>query len=148
LDAQIAPTAGAPPSSRFRRMYRAALGLSATRVPLFLMLTAGALLRPPGGAVLPPSTPHAPQPLVPVALASLGVLLGVGLDLRSWRDLRLFDAGSLEATVTMITIAGVYFFAAGSLAVELPVALASVLIAVCGGPSTSHPASYSQSAAG
>jgi len=148
LDAQIAPALGAPPPSRFRRMYRAALGLSATRVPLFLMLAAGALLGPEGAAILAPSTLDALQPIVPVALAGLGVLLGIGLDLRSWRDLRLLDAGSLEATITMITIAGVYIFAAGSSGIVLPVALAGVLIAVCGGPSTSHPASYSQSAAG
>jgi hypothetical protein len=148
LDAQIAHAAGAPPSTRWRRMHRAALGLSATRVPLFLMLAAGALLGPRGAAVLTPAALDALEPLVPVALAGLGVLIGVGLDVRSWRDLRLLDAGSLEATVTMLTIAGVYVLAAGASPVELPLALGAVLIAACGGPSTSHPASYSQSAAG
>jgi hypothetical protein len=148
LDAQIAHTAGAPPSTRWRRMHRAALGLSATRVPLFLMLAAGALLGPRGAAVLSPSALDALQPVVPVALAGLGILLGVGLDLRSWRDVRLLDAGSLEATVTMLAIAGVYIVAAGSLAADLPLLLGGLLIAVCGGASTSHPASYSQSAAG
>jgi hypothetical protein len=148
LDAQIAHAAGAPPSTRWRRMHRAALGLSATRVPLFLMLAAGALLGPRGSAVLPPSALDALQPLVPVALAGLGILLGVGLDVRSWRDVRLLDAGSLEATVTMLTIAGVYIAAAGSFAANLPLLLGGLLIAVCGGASTSHPASYSQSTAG
>jgi len=148
LDAQMPLAASAPPPSRFRRMYRAALGLSATRVPLFLMLAAGALLGPRGVAILAPSTLDALQPIVPVALAGLGVLLGVGLELRSWRDLRLLDAGSLEATITMMTIAAAYIVAMGSSAVALPVALAAVLVAACGGPSTSHPASYSQSAAG
>jgi hypothetical protein len=148
LDAQMPLAVSSPPPSRFRRMYRAALGLSATRVPLFLMLAAGALLGPRGVAIIAPSTLDALQPIVPVALAGLGVLLGVGLDLRSWRDLRLLDAGSLEATITMMTIAAAYIVTAGSSAVTLPVMLAAVLVAVCGGPSTSHPASYSQSAAG
>src|SRR5689334_17479225 len=129
-------------------MHRAALGLSATRVPLFLMLAAGALLGPHGAAVLTPSALDALQPLVPVALAGLGVLLGVGLDVRSWREARLLDAGSLEATVTMLAIAGSYIAAAGTAAADLPVAIAAVLLAACGGPSSSHPASYSQSAAG
>jgi len=147
LDAQMPLAVGSSPPSRFRRMYRAALGLSATRVPLFLMLAAGVLLGPQGIAILAPSTLDALQPIVPVALAGLGVLLGVGLDLRSWRDLRLLDAGSLEATITMMTIAAVYIVTAGS-SVAMPLMLAAVLVAACGGPSTSHPASYSQSAAG
>jgi len=147
LDAQMPLAVGSSPPSRFRRMYRAALGLSATRVPLFLMLAAGVLLGPQGIAILAPSTLDALQPIVPVALAGLGVLLGVGLDLRSWRDLRLLDAGSLEATITMMTIAAVYIVTAGS-SVALPLMLAAVLVAACGGPSTSHPATYSQSAAG
>jgi hypothetical protein len=148
LDARLGNAAGAPPSTRWRRLHRAALGLSATRVPLFLMVAAGALLGPQGAAVLSPSALDALQPLVPVALAGLGVLLGVGIDLRSWRDVRLLDAGSLEATMTMLAIAGLYIVGAGSSGAELPVALAGVLIATCGAPSTSHPASDSQSAAG
>ena len=55
LDAQIGHAAGVPASTRWRRMHRAALGLSATRVPLFLMLAAGALLGPRGAAVLSPA---------------------------------------------------------------------------------------------
>jgi hypothetical protein len=149
LDGEMARAAGVPRPTGRHRLHRAALGLAATRIPVVLTLAAGAWLGPHGIALLTTPILDALQPVIPVALAALGVLLGLGIDVRSWRESRLLAAGSVQSAVTIAAIAAACAVTVRSSAIaELPFALFVVLVAACGGPSSSHLTAYSQSAAG
>jgi hypothetical protein len=147
LDAQLAPAARAVRPARWRRMHRAALGFSATRVPVFVLVGAGVLLGPHGIAILTPPMLDGVQPVMAVVLGALGVLIGIGFDVRSGRDLRLLAAGSLESAVTIAAIAGAVVLAAPpAAAANAPLLALALVIGACGGSSSSHPATFSQSA--
>jgi hypothetical protein len=149
LDGEMARAASMPAPAVRHRLQRAALGLAATRVPVVLTLAAGAALGPHGIALLTAPILDALQPLIPVALGALGVLLGLGIDIRSWREARLLAAGSVQSAVTITAIAAACAVTLRSSAIaELPFLLFVVLVAACGGPSSSRPAAASQSAAG
>jgi hypothetical protein len=88
---------------RFDR--RLALGLSPTPVP-WLLLLVGVALGPHGLRVLSPPVLRYFDPAVSVALAALGVLVGLGLDFRRSREARLLAAASLEAGITLLLVGG------------------------------------------
>jgi hypothetical protein len=111
---------------RFGR--RLALGLSPTPVLGLFVLLVGVALGPQGLNVLTRSVLTYLDPAVSVALAALGVLVGLGLDARRPREGRLLAVASLEAGLTMGMVgAGVFLM----LSIwTTPVALAPWLIAL------------------
>jgi hypothetical protein len=82
---------------------RLALGLSPT--PLSgLFLPIGIALGPEGLRLLSPQAIALADPVVSVALAALGVLIGLGLDMRRPQEGRLLAAASLEAGLTIAVV--------------------------------------------
>ena len=89
---------------------RLALGLLPTPVLGLLVLLLGVALGPHGLTLLTPSVLSYLDPAVSVALAALGVLVGLGLEVRRPQERRLLAAASLAAGFTMLLVgAGVLF---------------------------------------
>ena len=105
------------PDERRSRRWRSVLGWSATSVPVALLLVAGLVFGPRGLSLLSPAMLSLLNPVVPVALAALGVLVGLGVGDRRPDDRRVFAAAGLDAAVTMLVVSagiGVIGFAAMS----------------------------------
>lgn len=120
---------------------RLALGLSPNPVPAALLLLIGIALGPHGVALVSGSILASLDPAVSVALAALGVLIGLDLELRRPRERRLLAAGTVEAAVTMLMIAGgfliVHSLSPGSDGAPW---LLACLLGICGSPSSTEPA--------
>jgi len=80
-------------------------GWSGKSAPVAMLLLAGVGLGPLGINLLSPAMPLL-DPVVPVALAALGVLVGLGLGNRRTDERRLFGAAALQALVTMLIVSG------------------------------------------
>lgn len=105
----LSPRATAPRGSWFLRT-RLALGLSPTTVPA-LLLVAGLAIGPSGLGFFSPSVLSYLDLAVSAALAALGVLIGLGLDLRRPRESRLLLAATAEAGLTILLVGGAVLFA-------------------------------------
>ena len=92
------------PDGRRARSWRGLLVWSATSAPVALLLTAGIAFGPRGINLLSPATLPFLDPVVPVALAALGVLVGLGVGDRRTDDRRVFGAACLVAAVTMLVV--------------------------------------------
>ena len=111
----------AGPNGRGSRGWRKSLGWSATSAPVALLLVGGIAFGPLGTNILSPATLLMLEPAVPVALAALGVLVGLGVSYRRTDDRRVFAAASLDASATMFIVgSGVAaaVFATGSSTVQ------------------------------
>ncbi len=93
--------AGRPPPQGWRQI----LGWSGKSAPVAVLLLAGMGLGPHGISLLSPSMPLL-DPVVPVALAALGVLVGLGLGDRRPGELRLLAAAGVHSLVIMLAVAG------------------------------------------
>lgn len=94
---------GPGPNGRRRRRWHGLLVWSATSAPVALLLTAGIALGPRGINLLSSATLPLLDPVVPVALAALGVLVGLSVgDQRT--DRRGFGAACLVAAITMLVV--------------------------------------------
>ena len=85
---------------------RSALGLAPSLTPAAIFLPVGALLGPRGLGLLSPMVLARLDVAVTIALAVLGVLVGVGLGREINTARRLFVAASLESAVTIIAVTG------------------------------------------
>ncbi len=85
---------------------RLALGLSPTPVPGLVLLPLGMVLGPHGVGLLSPSVLSFLEPAVSVAIATLGVFVGLGLEGRRAQEWRLLAAASLEAALTVTLVVG------------------------------------------
>jgi hypothetical protein len=83
---------------------RAALGLGPLAAPALLFVPIGVVLGPYGLGLLTPSLVGHLEPVIAVALATLGVFVGTALDVRSRGIRRLFVAASLESLTTMAVL--------------------------------------------
>jgi hypothetical protein len=77
---------------------------SATSAPVALLLLAGLAFGPHGGNLLSPALLSALDPLVPIAVAVLGVLGGLSLGDRQPDDRRVFAASVLGAVMSMMVV--------------------------------------------
>jgi hypothetical protein len=93
---------------------RGALGLSATAVPALVFVPLGILLGPHALNVLTAGVLAHLDAVVSVALATLGIFVGLALDLRSARERRLFLAADVESLVTIGIVAGAVFVLLGT----------------------------------
>jgi hypothetical protein len=92
-----------PGTDRHRsRRWRGLLAWSATSAPVALLLTAGIATGPQGINLLSPATLTLLDPVVPVALAALGVLVGLSVGRRN--DPRTLRAACLAAAVTVLVV--------------------------------------------
>ncbi|MGH9331185.1 MAG: hypothetical protein ACRD09_12135, partial [Vicinamibacterales bacterium] len=106
LDARLGyvPDAGRGGRRRWTGI-RLALGLSPTPVPGLVLLPLGVALGPHGLGLLSPIVLAYLDPAVSVAVATLGVFVGLGLDARRPHEGRLLAAASVEAALT-VTLVG------------------------------------------
>lgn len=87
------------------RGWRHVLSWSGQSAPVAVLLLAGIGLGPRGINLLSPVMPLL-DPAVPVALAALGVLVGLGLGDRRAGEWRLFGAAGIHSLFTMLAVAG------------------------------------------
>lgn len=85
--------------------WRHILSWSGQSAPVAVLLLAGIGLGPRGINLLSPAMPLL-DPAVPVALAALGVLVGLGLGNRRPGEWRLVGAAGLHSLVTMLAVSG------------------------------------------
>jgi len=90
-----------PAADRRRSRWRAVLTWSATSAPVALLLSAGIAFGPRGINLLSPATLTLLDPVVPVALAAFGVLVGLN---RQTDDFRTLGAAYLAAAVTVLVV--------------------------------------------
>lgn len=107
------------------------LGRHIRAAPVALLLLAGTIIGPEGVNLLSAAVLSSLGPLVPVAVAALGVIVGLGVGDRHSDPLRVFAGASLEAGVTALVVSlGI----AALLTWALPVTASSLgtLAAACG----------------
>lgn len=110
IDARFTGTQPAPGAGRWswRLRSRPALGLLPTLRPGLILLPVGVALGPYGLNLLSASTLSYLDPAISVALAALGVMVGLGLDFQRRHEALLLTAASLESAVTiLLVVAGV-----------------------------------------
>jgi hypothetical protein len=110
-DEALGPLPGS--DERWSRRWRGLWVWSATSAPVALLLSAGIAFGPRGINLLSPAVLRSLDPVVPVALAALGVLVGMGVGDRRADERPVFVAASLAAVTTML------LFSAGFGAVAL-----------------------------
>ena len=86
------------------RDWRRALGWSATSAPVAFLLVIGIVLGPQGISLLSQSVLSSLHPVIPVAVAALGVLVGLGVADHRAGDRRVFAATCLDAGVSMVVV--------------------------------------------
>jgi hypothetical protein len=106
LDFQLDRLGVAPPRRQVPWQTRLAIGWSTGSLPAVLLLLVGAALGPQGLGLLTPGVLALVDPAIPVALAALGVVVGLGIPARRPGDGRLFAAASVEAVLTGALVAG------------------------------------------
>jgi hypothetical protein len=88
----------------FRPRWRGLLDWSATSAPVALLLLAGLAFGPHGVNLLSRALLSALDPVVPIAVAALGVLVGLSVADRQPDDRRVFAAALLGAVTSMIVV--------------------------------------------
>jgi hypothetical protein len=108
IDARLPAAEAVPTLARFAAPLRthAALGLEAAHAPALVFVPLGFVLGPRAVGLLPEDALAHLDVVVSVALAALGVFIGLALDLRRGRERRLLAAASTEALVTLAVVAG------------------------------------------
>jgi len=101
-DDGLAPLPGT--DGRRSRRWRGLLVWSATSAPVALLLSAGIGFGPHGINLLSQETLSLLEPVVPVALAALGVLVGLSVSDRRADDRRTLGAACLAAAVTILVV--------------------------------------------
>jgi len=86
------------------RDWRRALGWSATSAPVAFLLFIGIVLGPQGINLLSQSLSSSLDTVVPVAVAALGVLVGLGVGDRRAGDWKVLAATCLDAGVSMVVV--------------------------------------------
>ena len=116
LDARVADVAGrGHHTRRWPPRTRLALGLSPRAMPGLLPLLLGVALGPHGLGLLSSRVLSLIDPALHVALAAVGVLIGLGLNVRAPGERRVLAAGGVESGVTIAIVAvGMVLFAPDS----------------------------------
>jgi hypothetical protein len=117
---------------------RSALGLSPSLTPAVVFLPVGFLLGPRGLSLLSPTVLSRLDLAVTIALAVLGVLVGIALGREIRSSTRLFVAASLESLVTIgaVTGATIYFARATDLPLGAPLAAFGLALGLCASASS------------
>ncbi len=117
---------------------RSALGLAPSLPPAVIFLTLGALLGPRALGLITPRALERLDVAVTIALAVLGVLVGVALGREIRSAARLFVAASLESLVTIAAVGGAtaYFAIQTGLPIGAPVAAFALALGLCASASS------------
>lgn len=138
LDAALPPHGRTLPAWLLPLRTRAALGLAPVIAPAVLFVPIGAALGPAALNVLTPVALSYLDTVVAIALAALGVFVGLALDLRSARERGLFAAAALEAAVTVTLVSGAFWYllSAWQMPLGLPVGLTGLALGLCASASS------------
>jgi hypothetical protein len=130
------------PDGRRARRWRGLLGWSATSAPVALLLTAGIAFGPRGVNLLSSATLPLLDPVVPVALAALGVLAGLSVGDGPAAGWRVFWAASLAAVLTMFVVSAGFTAVplAATSAVARPFWILILIGGICAATSLTLPA--------
>ncbi|MEP7306138.1 MAG: hypothetical protein ABJA98_11530 [Acidobacteriota bacterium] len=123
------------------RRWRGLFAWSATSAPVALLLTTGIAFGPQGINLLSLRTLPLLDPVVPVALAALGVLVGLGVGDRRSGDWRAFGAASLVvvATVLVVSVGFAVFALATMSAIARPFGTMALASGICAATSLTLP---------
>ena len=117
---------------------RSALGLAPSLTPAVIFLSFGVLLGPSALGLITSRALDRLDVAVTIALAVLGVLVGIALGREIRSALRLFVAASLESLITIAAVAGatMYFTQATALPVGAPIAAFALALGLCASASS------------
>jgi hypothetical protein len=141
----------APAADGTRRRWpsrRLAIGLSPTPRPGLVLVLVGLALGPHGLGVLSEPALASLDPAVSVALAALGVLVGLDLVVQRPRDIRSLGAASVETAATLLLVGGGLLVLHGPLFVREQVPWFLALLAGLCAASSSAAAGASDTAGG
>ena len=130
-------------NGRRSRRWRGLFAWSATSAPVALLLTTGIAFGPHGINLLSLGTLPLLDPVVPVALAALGVLVGLGVGDGRPGDWRAFGAAGLVVVATVLVVSAgfaVVALAAVS-AIARPFGTMALASGICAATSLTLPAS-------
>jgi hypothetical protein len=111
---------------------RAALGLEPLTAPALLFVPLGMLLGPTGVGLLSRTAIGHAEALVALALAALGIFIGMALDGRGARDGRLLAVATIEAATAFGAVFGaaLYLLHAWGLPLDLNASIVAVMLGV------------------
>lgn len=111
---------------------RAALGLRPLTAPVMLLVPIGALLGPSGAAIITRDALTHLDVVISIALATLGVFIGIALGTQTGRVKRLVTAATVESSVTVLAVAAAAFFLLRSwnLPLEVAPAVAALVLGI------------------
>jgi hypothetical protein len=117
---------------------RSALGLAPSLTPATIFLPLGALLGPIGLGLFSPTLLSRLDVAVTIALAVLGVLVGIALGRDVRLNMPLLLAASLESAVTIAAVLGatMYFLASTGAPVGAPILAMALALALCSSASS------------
>jgi len=123
---------------------RSALGLAPSLTPAVIFLPVGALFGPSALGLISPRLITRLDFAVTIALAVLGVLVGVALGREIRSAARLFVAASLESAMTIAVVAGAtaYFVHSTGAPIGAPIAAFALALGLCASASSAtsaHP---------
>ena len=138
LDSRLEYSGATAPAPRQRKGSRLALGFSPMPVPGLVLLPLGMMLGPLGLGVLSPRVLSHLDPAIAVAIATLGALVGLGLEGRRPQETRLLAAASIEAALTgALVIAGMWIaFRLAPLDLGVAPWLFALLLGICAASSS------------
>jgi hypothetical protein len=142
LDAQLDDAAMASLRLPARASRLRLAGWSATSVPVASLLLVGIALGPRGISLLSPGALSLIDPALPVALAVLGVLVGLSLDVRWKEDWRPFAAALVESGFTAALVGAPLVLLAPAIltATLLPLPVLAMALGLCAASSLAVPA--------
>ena len=107
---------------------RAALGLRPLTAPVMVLVPLGVLLGPSGTGLITASVISYLDVVISVALATLGVFVGIAFGTQTGRVKRLVAAATVEGSVTAVAVAAASFFLLR--AWDMPLAMSPGLAAI------------------
>ena len=146
LDAQLDDVTVVPERPGERRPSRMPLaGWSASSVPVASLLVLGMILGPRGISVLPTGALSLLDPAIPVALAALGALVGLSIEVRGRRRRRTYAMSLLQSALAALLVAVPLVLVPPSVLAHgtIPLWIFAASLGVCAASSLAVPASTS-----
>ena len=109
---------------------RAALGLRPLTAPVMLLVPIGVLLGPSGAALITRDALTHLDVVISVALATLGVFVGIALATQKGRVTRLVTAATLQGGITLVAVAAATYFLLQSWGLPLPISPMTAALAL------------------
>jgi hypothetical protein len=111
---------------------RATLGLQPVTAPAVIFVPLGFAIGPQAMALLPRTSLSHLDPVITLALAALGIFIGMGLTARDAAERRLLAAASAESCITIAVVSGatLYLMSAWGMRVDMAASLVAAVLGV------------------